>query len=44
MKICLALFILSFLCIGFTFAQGSYRPGYVVTSNGDTIKGDIRYR
>src|ERR1041384_6957193 len=26
------------------FAQSNYRPGYVVQSNGDTLKGFINYR
>lgn len=28
----------------FAFAQANFKPGYVVTSNGDTVKGFIDYK
>lgn len=37
--------LLFFLCITvLSFAQGSYRQGYVVTNSGDTLSGLVDYR
>jgi hypothetical protein len=38
-----ALLVLSFLPL-ITFAQSNYKPGYVVTLKGDTLRGFIDYR
>src|SRR3978361_563738 len=38
-----ALFI-AFLLPVFSFAQSNYKPGYVITLKGDTIRGVIDYR
>lgn len=41
------LFLFAFICLpGFSgiFAQSDFRPGYVITSGGDTIYGEIDYR
>src|ERR1700712_5017910 len=39
------LFPLIAILLPFTiFAQSNYRPGYVIQSNGDTLKGYINYR
>ncbi|NOU58843.1 outer membrane beta-barrel protein [Marinifilum caeruleilacunae] len=39
----IVLFVLLSLLTFSSFAQGDFRIGYIVTSNGDTIKGEIAY-
>jgi hypothetical protein len=38
------LFTLIILCPFFALAQSNYKPGYVVTLKGDTIKGLVNYK
>ena len=33
-----------FLLVSISFAQSNFKPGYVVTLSGDTIKGQVDYR
>lgn len=42
-KHCLALFLL-ISCLLTAQAQTKYKPGYIITNNGDTIRGFIDYR
>jgi hypothetical protein len=44
MKFHYTFFIVIFLLPISIFAQSNYRPGYVIQSNGDTLKGYINYR
>ncbi|WP_345954395.1 hypothetical protein [Mucilaginibacter sp. PAMB04168] len=43
-QISLTLFILIFLFAGIGHAQSNYKPGIVIQSKGDTLKGLINYR
>jgi hypothetical protein len=38
------LFILAIFCPLISLAQSNYKPGYIVTTKGDTLKGFIDYR
>ena len=44
MRIFYHLFLLAFILPFFSLAQSNYRPGYVVTLKGDTLRGFIDYR
>jgi len=43
-SLCKILLTALFLVPLFSFAQSNYKPGYVVTLKGDTLKGFINYR
>src|SRR3569833_2747356 len=44
MKSILRAILIALICPLTLFAQSNYKPGYVVNSHGDTIKGFINYR
>lgn len=43
MKLFCKVLLLAFLCPLLSFAQSNYKPGYVVTLKGDTLRGFINY-
>lgn len=44
MKLSLTSLILFFIATGAVLAQSNYKPGFIITSGGDTIKGYISYK
>lgn len=44
MKPCLKLLLFGIFLPAITFAQSNFKPGYVVTLKGDTLRGEIDYK